>query len=402
MARGTRTYLRACVLLFLFGGCADVLGLATAAPIPGTCVTDKNCPPDFTCSNSQCKSNTCATPRQKQCNGLELLSCGTNGKWESNPQKCASGCENGECVGAPSCEVMDQCAGVSCCDSIQVGQEHFQLDFEVPEQLGDKLKYRPRSVSRSIRPFALDRFEVTVGRFNVFVAHYENARTPQPGAGKHPAFAESGWQESWNEPGGPLPQNIGDLTKSLLARGERLPTDGDQKLPVRGVSWYLAMAFCIWDGGRLPTEAEWVFAASGGDDREFPWGADADPSITPDRAVYTGDGVAPEGPFAVGEHPSGQGPLGHEDLAGNVQEWVADVYANTLPSTCHGASDATLDEFECLQRGTEGADRVLRGGAYENPAHLLSNLRRGSKAPQEAERDFGIRCARDLPAMSGR
>lgn len=395
MARRIRVFW----LLSVLAGCSDVLGLDSALPAPNTCLVDRDCPPDYRCNNSQCISNTCATPGQKQCNGLDLFTCGSDRKWEPNPLTCASKCEIDACVTAPSCELMtDLCAEASCCESILVPQRHFELVYAVPVQIGDRLEYRPRRVARSARPYALDRFEVTVGRFNTFVAHYENARTPPQGAGKHPAFADSGWQQAWNEPGGPLPPTIGDLTKSLLARGEPLPTQGDQTLPVRGVSWYLAAAFCIWDGGRLPTEAEWALAASSGDDREFPWG-DADPAITPERAVYTGDGVSPEKPTPVGEHPDGRGPFGHDDLAGNVQEWVADVYTHMLPSTCHGSGDATIDQFECLQRGADGADRVLRGGAFDNPAQRLSNLRRGAKAPQEAERGFGFRCARDLPSL---
>ncbi|HET8938900.1 MAG TPA: SUMF1/EgtB/PvdO family nonheme iron enzyme, partial [Polyangiales bacterium] len=377
MARGTRTYLRACVLfVLLLAGCADVLGLATAAPIPGTCVTDKNCPPDYTCSNSQCISNTCATRGQKQCNGLELFSCGTDGKW-LEPQKCQSRCEVDHCVDAPSCERMEECAGMDCCDSIQVGRESFALNYAEPERLGDKIKFLDRRVSRTIRPFALDRFEVTVARFQAFVADYEAARKPAAGAGKHPAFADSGWQEQWSNPGGPLPQSVGDLVRELLAHGEPLSLDPDNRLrAVGGVSWYVAEAFCIWDGGRLPTEAEWSYAATGGEDRDFPWPADANPLIEPDRAVYSATDATRERPEAVGAHPRGHGPLGHEDLAGNVQEWTADVYAGTLPATCHGPNDSALDEFECLQRGALDADRVLRGGSFEDEATMLQNVRR--------------------------
>lgn len=398
MARGTTTYLRACVLLFSLAGCADVLGIAPANPIPGMCVMDRDCPPDWKCSNSQCISNTCATPGQSQCNGLELWICDDDRKWRADPEKCASSCEIDHCVDAPSCKMTGKCAGLSCCDSIQLEQEHFQLTFAVPEEIGDKLAFTERSVSRSIRSVAVDRFEVTVGRFNAFVADYEAARRPLPGAGKHPAFADSGWQERWNEQGGPLPQTRAELVTDLSVRGERLPTATDQQLPVRGVNWYVAAAFCIWDGGRLPTEAEWMYAATGGEKREFPWPAESDPLINPDRAVYSGDGLMPESPAAVGAHPSGHGPLGHEDLAGNVREWVADVYIAKLPPSCHGPSDATLDEFECLQRGADGADRVLRGGAYDDQPNMLRNVRRFYRAPQEAKGDAGIRCARDLAA----
>jgi formylglycine-generating enzyme required for sulfatase activity len=386
------------VLLFWLAGCADVLGIAPANPIPNTCVIDRDCPPDWSCSNSQCIANICAERGQNQCNGLELRICGEDGKWKADPEKCASRCEIDHCVPAPSCENQEDCGGFSCCDAIQVGQENFLLAYAAPQRIGETLTFPERRVSRTIRSFALDRFEVTVGRFQAFVGDYEAARHPVEGAGKHPAFADSGWQEHWGDPGGPLPQKVGDLVKELLVRGERLSTAGDDRdRAVHGVSWYLAAAFCIWDGARLPTEAEWSYAAFGGEARDFPWPAESDPRITSERAVYSENDAKREGPDVVGAHPLGRGPLGHEDLAGNVQEWVADVYAATLPTTCPG-SDATLDEFECLQRGADDAERVLRGGSFEDQPVMLQNGWRNSWAPYAPKNDAGIRCARDLPA----
>jgi formylglycine-generating enzyme required for sulfatase activity len=293
--------------------------------------------------------------------------------------------------------MLDPCAGgLSCCDSIQVEQASFELVYAVPERLGEELAFPERSVSRSIRPFSLDRFEVTVGRFNNFVAQYESARSPSAGSGKHPAFADSGWQPTWSDQGR-LPQSAAELSAALGIRGERLDRTEDIRLPVRGVSWYLALAFCIWDGGRLPTEAEWTYAATGGEDREFPW-LGSDLNITEAHAVYSAADTSREGPDPVGTHGTGHGPLGHQDLAGNLKEWIADVYAADLPATCHGPGDATIDEFECLQRGAAGADRVLRGGAYDDPARWLQNVRRSYQAPLEAKGGYGIRCARDLAA----
>jgi formylglycine-generating enzyme required for sulfatase activity len=333
-----------------------------------------------------------------QCNGLEQRTCGEDGKWQE-PVKCQSRCDRGGCVPAPSCERLDNCAGeLSCCDSVQVGPASFQLSYAVAERVEDKLEYHVRRVSRSIRPLALDRFEVTVGRFHNFVDAYETARSPGAGAGKHPAFPDSGWQPQWSDENGPMPLTIGELSSALRARGESLDLEADQTLPVRGVSWHLAFAFCIWDGGRLPTEAEWAYAADSGEDRVYPWLSDPEPSITHERAVYSGEDTMPVGPAPVGTHSSGKGPLGHEDLAGNVYEWMADVYTATLPATCHGPQDATVDELECLQRGAADADRVLRGGSYEDIARWLQNVRRSYQNPAEAKGAYGIRCARDLAA----
>lgn len=249
----------------------------------------------------------------------------------------------------------------------------------------------------TISAFRLDEYEVTVGRFRAFVHEYDAWRAqgqPFVGAGAHPALSGSGWQAAFHQA---LPTSA-EVLRSVLKCDQdnrtwtAQPGDNETR-PINCVSWYEAFAFCVWDGGRLPTDAEWNFAAAGGDEqRLYPWSVPpSSAAIGPDLASYYDDDCMGDGEpgctvtdfVPVGSKPAGQGRYGHADLSGNVREWVLDRWSETLTAPC----------VDCAELGG-GKDRVLRGGAWNNLPSLVTSTERQFDDPGAHYFVIGFRCAR--------
>lgn len=194
----------------------------------------------------------------------------------------------------------------------------------------------------TVAPFEIDRFEVTNALFDAFV-QATGYRTEAEQAGK---------TQTW--------------------RTHFTPDTASN--PVAVVTWADAVAFCEWAGKRLPTEAEWEFAARGTDGRLFPWGNEYDPT------KFNGKASGIRGTVHVGSYPAGASPFGVDDMAGNVWEWTADWY-KAYP----GGADSQFfgEKF-----------RVTRGGGWFDEERQVRATNRSSADPTAANDDLGFRCAR--------
>jgi sulfatase modifying factor 1 len=261
----------------------------------------------------------------------------------------------------------------------------------------DGIVYLSTNDPATISSFALDRFEVTVGRFRAFVAAGKGtqASPPATGEGAHPHVANSGWDASWSAS---LAESTAALDAALscsLATWTEAP-GSNETLPINCATWFEAFAFCAWDGGRLPTEAEWNYAAAGGDEqRHYPWSAAYPPgstTIDAAHAVYgcLGDGVSGcsvADILGVGSRsPEGDGRFGHADLAGNVWEWTLDLRDSSYINPCEDCANLTV-----------GTDRVARGGDFDSAASYLRVGYRSHSPPGERSGLVGVRCARGAP-----
>ena len=281
-------------------------------------------------------------------------------------------------VPGPSCNGLPSTCGLqgkdSCCTSLLVpgGTYNRNNDPAYPATVSD---------------FALDKYEVTVGRFRAFVKAGMGTQDnpPSAGEGAAPLVAGSGWDPAWNTE---LPADgVGILAElncdAELQTWTDSPADNENK-PMGCITWYAAFAFCAWDGGRLPTDAEWGYAAMGGSEqRRYAWGNSLDCT-----EVVSRNCPAAQGPAEVGSRPAGNARWGHADLTGNLWEWNLDWAGAYEIVPCDNCAKLTLDTYQ-------SKDRVKRGGGY--PANFgidLSDTGGNFFAPGYATASQGIRCAR--------
>jgi formylglycine-generating enzyme required for sulfatase activity/predicted MPP superfamily phosphohydrolase len=224
--------------------------------------------------------------------------------------------------------------------------------------------------------FAMARFPVTVAEFAEFLEDEDHTDT------------------RWWQAGGADASVAPDNWEDQQAHPSR---------PVVNVSWYQAMAFCAWLSDRLrrpqgakgtillpadrvvrlPTEAEWEYAARGAAGRRYPWG-----DVAPDaqRANYDQSKVGSPNP--VGVFTGDRTPEGVMDLAGNVFEWCLDTWREEQYAECLRQGSAT----DPLATGDGGSPRVLRGGAFGVEARNLRSSVRYWFGPEVRGRFIGFRC----------
>jgi len=226
--------------------------------------------------------------------------------------------------------------------------------FQMGSETGDEDEQPVHVVT--IKPFTIDQAPVTNARFFEFL----QARPEWRKAAADRARTDRDYLALWSY--NTYPPELRDH-------------------PVVFVSWYAAKAYAEWRGCRLPTEAEWEYAARGGlEQRDFPWGDLPDA----DRAHFHSSlGTVPVKTFP---------PNGHDlfDMAGNVWEWCEDWYDQGF----YGELRDGVEDPQC--RSSASGLKVIRGGAWCYYAYVMRCAFRSGFPPHAADINGGFRCARSL------
>ena len=176
----------------------------------------------------------------------------------------------------------------------------------------------------------------------------------------------------------------GGCTQSGLRNSFRRAGYRDDPLfanyPIMGVTWNQAAAYCEWADKRLPTEAEWEFAASGLENFTWPWGNEFDARLSAASSLDT---------EPVDSFPDGASPFGVFNMAGNVNEWVQDRFDGNFYANSPELNPVNLDS---------GSNQIYRGGSFDNTnGAFFTTSRRYVVSPNTFDVDIGFRCAQDAP-----
>jgi formylglycine-generating enzyme len=239
-----------------------------------------------------------------------------------------------------------------------------------------------------VSQFHIDKFEVTVKRFR---AWWNMSPRPFPAAGA--VIFTSGtkdlrWRNTWpttaNEP----------PTSGCTWLGASNAANDDK--PISCVDWYTALAFCMSEGKRLPTEAEWELVASGGEERLYPW---SDPD-TEDGPIPLGEIDCPHvlqgscNPLNTATNTTvwGRSRWGVWNLAGSLSEWTLDAYASNWSGITAGSTDPITDPTT-----STSLLRAARGGSFlSKPETLRAAYRPPGTDVKTPDSQIGFRCAKRL------